>query len=215
MLAKASSAEQGSYEWLKQRIPYVTASNVAAVMAKGGGATRTNYMIKMVCEILSGEPTKGFKSKYMQAGNDNEPVARQIYEAITGEAVNEQPFFYIEEEGLGASVDGDVGEDGTIEIKNVIPAEQVKFITTGKIKPEYIKQIQTGLYVREKKWCDFVSVSLGDEEHGELPDEYKVKIKRVFRDEDMILEIRKEVSFFHRDLKKLIETLKEKTNVNG
>lgn len=192
------------------RIPYVTASNVAKVMAKGSGATRQNYMVKMLCEILSGQPTKGFKSKYMQAGNDNEPMAREIYEKITGYTVRESGFWYIEEEGLGGSVDGDVVEDddGIIEIKNVIPAEQVRLLTTGKIKGEYLKQIQTNLHVRSKKWCDYIQVSLGDEENGELPDEYKVKIIRVYRDEVMIQQIRKEVAFFHHDLKKLMVQLK-------
>lgn len=209
MIAKASPYQQGTHEWLVERIPYVTASNVADVMAKGSGATRTNYMVKMLCEILSGEPTVGFKSKYMQDGNDNEPVARELYQQVSGNTIQEVGFYFIEDEKLGASSDGDIVEDsdGIIEIKNVIPAEQVRFITTGKIKGEYIKQIQTNLYVREKKWCDYVSVSLGDEEHGELPDRLKVKIQRVIRDEDMILQIRKEVAFFHHDLNELIKKL--------
>lgn len=207
MLAKISSAEQGTQEWLKYRIGYVTASNVALVMAKGAGATRQNYMVKMMCEILSGEPTVGFKSKYMQAGNDNEPIARQIYQEITGREVVQVGFAYIEVEKLGASVDGDVETDGLWECKNVIPAEQIRLLTTGKIKDAYIKQMQTQMYVREKQWCDFQSTSLGDADNGELPDKYKVKIIRVKRDDDMILKIRKEVAFFHRDLQELIKKL--------
>jgi len=209
MLAKISNYEQGTEEWLKDRIPYVTASNISAVMAKGSGVTRQNYMVKKICEILSGEPVKGYKSKYMQDGNDNEPVARELYTAITGNKVKELPFYYIEDEKLGASSDGEVDQDGIIEIKNVIPAEQVRFLTTGKIKSEYIKQMQTQMYVLEKKWCDFTQVSLGDEENGELPNKYKVKIVRVERDEDMILLIRKEVAFFHRDMNELMNKLTE------
>ncbi len=207
MLAKISEHEQGTYEWLKERIPFVTASNVALVMAKGAGATRQNYMVRMMCEILSGEPTVGFKSKYMQTGNDNEPIARQIYQEITGREVVQVGFAYIEDERIGASVDGDVGTDGLLEIKNVIPAEQVRLLTTGKIKDAYIKQMQTQMYVREKRWCDFISVSLGDPENGELPDRYKVKIVRVLRDDEAINRIRREVAFFHHDLRELIEKL--------
>jgi exodeoxyribonuclease (lambda-induced) len=212
MIAKASNAEQGSYEWLKSRIGYVTASDVAAVMAKGSGATRQNYMVKMLCEMLSGEPTKGYKSKNMQDGNDNEPVARSIYEKITGNSVKQLGFYYIEDERIGASTDGEVDDDGIIEIKSVIPAEQVRLLTTGKIKDAYIKQMQTQMYVLEKQWCDFTSVSLGDEENGELPNRYKVKIIRVARDEDMILRIRKEVAFFHYDLQELIKKLEGQSN---
>lgn len=209
MLAKELSHQQGSREWLVARIPYVTASNISKVMAKGSGATRTNYMVKMICEILSGEPTKEFKSKYMQDGNDNEPIAREIYQNITGFTIKQSGFWYIENEKLGGSVDGEPEEDtsGIIEIKNVIPAEQIRLLTTGKIKGEYLKQINTNLYIREKQWCDFVSVSLGDEENGELPDKYKVKIIRVFRDETLIQLIRKEVAVFHQDLRQVISKL--------
>lgn len=207
MLAQASKYEQGTYEWLKERIPFVTASCISDVMTKGQGKTRNTYMVKKVCEILSGEPTKGFKSKYMQAGNDNEETARQLYAAITGTEVKQMPFYFIKEESLGASSDGEVSQDGIIEIKNVVPSEQIDFILTGKIKDGYVKQMQAQMYVLEKKWCDFVSVSLGDEEHGELPDKYKVKIKRVMRDDDLILSIRKEVSFFNADLKQMIDKL--------
>lgn len=207
MLARSSEYEQGTYEWLKDRIGYVTASNIALVMAKGAGATRQNYMVKMMCEIMSGEPTTGFKSRYMQAGNDNEPIARDLYREITGLEVTQVGFYYIEDEKLGASVDGDVEADGLLEIKNVIPAEQIRLLTTGKIKDAYIKQMQTQMYVREKQWCDFESASLGDEENGELPDKFKVKIIRVMRDDDMIMRIRKEVAFFHRDLQEMIKKL--------
>lgn len=210
MLAQPSKYEQGSPEWLTDRIPYVTASSISDVMAKGSGATRQNYMVKKMCELLSGKPTVGYKSKYMKDGNEKEPVVRQLYEAITGNTVIQVPFHFIEEEKLGASLDGEIEEepDGCIEIKHVIPAEQIRLLTTGKIKSEYIKQMQTQMYVREKKWCDFVQASLGDEENGELPDEYKVKIIRVYRDETMILEIRKEVKLFHRDLQALMEKLR-------
>lgn len=210
MKALIDNSEQGTEEWLKARIPYVTASNISDVMAGGSGATRTNYLVRKVCEILSGEPTKGFKSRYMQDGNDREQDARHIYELITGTKVNEVGFYYLEDEKLGASSDGEVvGTSGIVEIKNVIPAEQVRILTTGKIKTGYIQQMQTQMYVMEKDWCDFVSQSLGDDEHGELPDKFKVKIIRVFRDEDMIREIRKHVAFFHHDLSKLLSTLEE------
>lgn len=210
MKALVDNSEQGSEEWLRARISYVTASNIGAVMAAGSGATRNNYMIKVLCEILSGEPTKGFKSKYMQDGNDREDSARQVYELITGTKVNKVGFYYLDNEKLGASSDGEiVGTDGIVEIKNVIPAEQIRLLTTGKIKPDYIKQMQTQMYVMDKKWCDFMSQSLGDEDNGELPDKYKVKIIRVERDDDMILDIRKHVAFFHHDLSKLLLKLEE------
>ena len=187
------------------RIPYVTASDVAKVMAGGSGATRRNYLTRKLCENLSGTPTKTFKSAKMQDGNDREATARTIYEKIRNCTIKQLPLAYLEDERLGASTDGEVNADGLIEIKNVMSSEQIDLWTTGKIKDVYVKQMQTQMYVLDKQWCDFVSVALGDEESGELPNHLKVKIIRVNRDEDMILRIRKEVAFFHHDLTKLIE----------
>lgn len=207
MKAKFCQAEQGTEEWLIERIPFVTASNVADVMAKGKGVSRANYLSRKFCEMATGRPTKTFKSAKMQDGNDREQTAREIYEQIKGCIVIQRPFAYLADEGLGASVDGDVDEDGLAEFKNVMSSEQIHLLTTGKIKDRYIKQMQTQMYVRDKKWCDFVSVALGDDESGELPDNLKVKIIRVFRDEEMILRIRKEVAFFHHDLRELRKKL--------
>lgn len=208
MQAIVSTSEQGSDEWLAERIPYVTASNVAKVMAKGAGTTRQNYLVQKACEILSGKPVPGFKSKHMQNGNDNERAGRELYQLITGNSVEQSGFAYLPDEKLGASVDGQVSDDGLWEHKFVIPPEQVRFITTGKIKPEYMKQIQTQLYVRDRQWCDFQQTSFGDDEYGYLPEKHQVKIVRVYRDEVMILEIRKEVAFFHRDLLKMLDKLR-------
>lgn len=213
MKAKFATAEQGTAEWLVERIPYVTASNVADVMAKGKGASRANYLSRKFCEAVTGRPTKTYKSAKMQDGNDREQTAREIYEQIKKCSVKQMPFAYLEDEGLGASVDGDVDEDGLVEVKNVMSSEQIALLSSKdangnyKIKDRYVKQIQTQLYVREKLWCDFMSVALGDEESGELPDSLKVKIIRVYRDEELILRIRKEVAFFHHDLQQLRKKL--------
>lgn len=212
MKAQLTRAPQGSEEWLVERIPYVTASDVAKVMAGGNGITRHNYMVKKLCEILSGKPLPGYKSKHMQDGNDREQSARDLYSLITDTPVSILGFAYLPDERLGASTDGLVEDNGLWECKNVIAPEQVSFIDSGKIKPEYIKQMQTQMYVLEKEWCDFQSTCFGDDEYGYLPEKYQVKIQRVYRDEDMILTIRKEVAFFWHDLDKLLAKFREKSS---
>lgn len=208
MQAIISSNEPDSYEWLVERIPYVTASAVADVMAKGKGASRRNYMSRKLCELVTGVPTKTYKSQKMQDGNAREETARKLYVQITGNEVVKRPFAYMESERLGASIDGEVvGTDGLAEFKNVMSSEQIDLFATGKIKDRYVKQAQTQLYVWEKSWVDFTSVALGDEESGELPDHLKVKIIRVYRDEILIQQIRKEVAFFWHDLEELRKKL--------
>ena len=207
---KIDDSEQGTEGWFKARIGHVSASNMADVMAKGKGITRMKYMVKMLCEIMSGKPApQGFKSKHMQSGNDNEHKARMLYMAVTGNQVRQVGFYYLEEEKLGASSDGEViGTDGAIEIKNVLPTQQVDLIMTKVIDSGYIKQIQTQMYVMNKLWVDYVSTCFGNEEDGELPDKHKIVIIRVYRDEDMIALIRKETAMFHIELKKLIEKMR-------
>lgn len=207
-------SEQGSLEWLVARIGYVTASNVAKVMAGGKGVSRYNYLVKTLCEILNNKPTPSFRNGYMADGNDREDFARGLYEKVTGTKVTQTGFWYIPEEKLGASTDGLVeNSKGMIEIKNVTATEQIELLTkkkmdgSRKIKSNYMKQMQTQMYVYNKEWCDFVSQSLGSEEHGELPNEYKLEIVRVNRDEAMIEEIRRAVAKFHTDLRTLKKTL--------
>lgn len=210
MKALVSNAEQGTDEWKVDRIGFVTASCTDAVMAKGQGKSRETYLTKTVCEMLTGKPIKGYKSAYMQNGNDLEDTGRQLYEAIQETVVEQVGFYYLPDEKIGASTDGLVGEDGMIEIKNVLPSEQIRLIRLGTISGKYMKQMQTNLYVHDRQWCDYVSVSLGDDNEGELPDKFKVKIIRVERDEAMINEIRSSVVEFHKDVQKIIEILKEK-----
>lgn len=214
MKALVDNSEQGTVEWLKVRIPYVTASNVADVMAKGQGVTRKNYMVRKLCESLTGQPAVGYKSRFMQNGNDNEPLARRVYEMLRKVEVEQTGFWYLPDEKLGASTDGIVNRDGLIEIKNVIPAEHTRLLTGGKIKDCYIKQMQTQMYVLDRQWVDFISQCLGDEEYGELPDEYKYHIIRVERDDDIIEQIRSEVAKFHTELEELKAKLIASKGVN-
>lgn len=203
-------SEQGSHEWKVARIPYITASDMHKVMAKGKGVTRNNYMVRKLCEQLNGTPTPTFKTSYMQDGNDREYIARDIYQQVTENKVIERGFCYIPELGIGASIDGDVVDtDGIIEIKNLVATEMIELITKKKIKTEYIKQMQTQMFVLDKKWCDFIGQSLGSEEHGELPDEYKFHIVRVKRDETMIKEILAESKKFQEELNKLRKELEK------
>jgi len=57
--------------------------------------------------------------------------------------------------------DGLVGKDGLIEIKSRIQKHQIKTIIDDEVPLEYMLQIQTGLIVSERKWCDFISYSNG------------------------------------------------------
>jgi predicted phage-related endonuclease len=62
---------------------------------------------------------------------------------------------------VGYSPDGLVGDDGLIEIKSRRQKYQLETIASQKMPDDYTIQVQTGLLVSGRKWCDFVSYSGG------------------------------------------------------
>lgn len=66
---------------------------------------------------------------------------------------------------LGYSPDGFVGQDGLIEAKSRRQKFQIETlvdnVSMDEIPLEFMVQIQTGLLVTERDWCDFISYSAG------------------------------------------------------
>lgn len=195
--------KQGTDEWHNARLGKVTASKLSAVMAKtksGYSATRTNYMMELICQTLSGQREEGYTNAAMQRGNDLEPVARGAYEADKGVFVDEVGLvIHPVESGFGASPDGLVGKDGLLEIKCPNTATHVEFLKNGKPKREYILQMHGQMLCTGRKWCDFVSYD--DRLKG-----LEYRCVRVEFDEELGNEIIKEVTSFLCDMEKeLIE----------
>jgi len=57
---------------------------------------------------------------------------------------------------VGCSPDGLVGDDGMLEIKTRLPHLMIDLFETGEPPTEYRAQIQGGLWVCERQWCDLV-----------------------------------------------------------
>jgi hypothetical protein len=99
------------------------------------------------------------------------------------------------------SPDGLVGDDGMIEIKSVIPSVQCETILSGKVPAAYRKQIQWGLHICQRKWCDFVSYS-------PLITDHPLFIVRVERDEKLIAELAEGADKFIDEMLELVEKIK-------
>ena len=179
--------EQRSPEWFAQRCGRLTASRVADMMArtqKGWGASRANYAAQLVAERLTGTVESGFTSAAMQHGIDTEAEARAAYEFIEGVTVTEAPFvFHPRIMWAGASPDGFVGDKGLIEIKCPNAATHIATLRGDAIPDKYIKQMQWQMACTETEWCDFASYD------PRMPDEMKLRVRRVMRDDDLIAEI--------------------------
>lgn len=161
--------EQGSAEWLQERLGHVTASRIADVMAtikSGEASSRKNYRAELVAQRLTGTVEQGYTNEAMQWGTDNEPLARAEYEIRTGVFVDQVGF--IKHPSIlwsGASPDGLVGESGLIEIKCPNTATHIDTLLSQSIPSKYEKQMLWQIACTGREWCDFVSYDPRMPEH--------------------------------------------------
>ena len=158
--------EQNTPEWFALRCGVVTASVVEALLTSklkiaDNDTVRTMaYEFAAQKEMNHVEPS--FQTYQMQRGHLEEELARDVYNDHY--ATVDQCGFVTNDKGgmvVGYSPDGLVGDNGLIEIKSRIQKHQVKTIVNQEVPAEYMIQMQTGLYVTERPWCDFVSYSNG------------------------------------------------------
>lgn len=191
--------QQGTDEWLAQRLGKVTASRIADVMARtktGYGASRANYMSDLLVERLNGQPTEGFTNAAMQWGTEQEPHARAEYEFITLHDVEQVAFIDHPTIAMtGASPDGLVGTDGLIEIKCPNSKAHIEFLETSAVPDRYLKQMHWQMICTGRVWCDFVSY----DPRITVP-EMRIAIKRVPIDHSLAAEITAEVTQFLDEL---------------
>jgi len=158
--------EQGSDEWNAARRGMVTASVVGQLLTSSGtvahNETSRALTNLLVAERITGYTDPTYVSADMERGNYDEPLARDHYSENI-EPVTQVGFMVRDEFGfkLGFSPDGLVGDDGLIEIKSRRQKKHLETILTDKVPTENMAQIQCGLLVSRRKWCDYCSWSGG------------------------------------------------------
>jgi putative phage-type endonuclease len=197
-LRKSQMAEQGTDEWLAERVGKVTASRIGDLMAKtksGPGAARKNYMAELLTERLTGQPKEGFTSTAMQWGTEQEPRARAMYSFLTENDVVETGFVpHPDILMTGASPDGLVGDNGLVEIKCPNTATHIETLRGASIDGKYIKQMHWQMVCCKRDWCDFVSFD------PRLPEPMQLHVQRVERDDKLADEITQAVEQFLTEL---------------
>lgn len=155
--------EQRSPEWYDVRRGIVTASTVGRLLTPTlkvvDNLTARALTSLLVAERITGYTEPTFTSDDMWRGVLDEPVARDAYAAWWDVPVAEVGFMVREINGhrLGFSPDGLVGEEGCIEIKSRLQKNQLDTVLSGDMPPEHMAQVQAGLLVSDRKWCDYVS----------------------------------------------------------
>ena len=156
--------EQGTPEWLAARCGIVTASVVGQLITPKTVKPASNDYSRaltatLVAERITGHVEPIHESADMLRGTLSEPFARDAYAEEQGVSV-EQVGFMVRQYGhgaLGFSPDGLVGEDGIIEIKSPRQKKHLSTVLADEAPLEHMAQIQAGLLVSGREWCDFIS----------------------------------------------------------
>ena len=177
--------EQGSAEWLEFRKNKIMASEAPIIM----GVSPWSTVKKLWEEKLDLKETQA-SNRYMQRGNELEPVARQVYESLTNTEVS--PVVVVSEKypWMGASLDG-LSACGTRVVEIKCPGKKDHDIAaSGKIPEKYYPQLQHQLAVLSVDSIDYFSFN--EESH------YLVTVQR---DDDYIKEmIKREQEFYNKML---------------
>lgn len=194
---------QGTQAWLDLRAGIPTASRFDSIMTPGKKKSDSagKYMDHLLAERILGRPIEGFKSKYMDLGNEYESRAVASYELANDCETEKVGFVTIDDGKIGCSPDRFIVDcsDGMLEAKAPSPAVHVSYLmaSTGASK-EYKVQLQGELWTCERDWVDIISYSPG------FPD----AVFRTYRDEEFITELAAHVRAFSGRLEEFAEDFK-------
>lgn len=198
---------QRSAAWLYERCGYVTASRFNDVIAKTKAgkptADREKYLMELVIERITGQPSDHFSSAAMMWGTDQEQHSRMDYESRTGAIVEEAGFIkHPTVPMVGGSPDGLVGEDGGWESKSPYnSAVHLQTILAGAMPEEHRAQVQGLMWITDRQWWDFQSYD------PRLPEPLCRFVQRVERDENYINNLAAEVAAFNLQVDALVQRL--------
>lgn len=194
--------EQGTEQWLKERLGVPSASNFHQIIDSKGkrSKSRKTYMYKLASDAVMGEVVQGYKNNYMEEGNEREDESRGYYEFTNNVKVEQVGFCYKDDKKLfGCSPDGLINKDGGFETKNKMPHLQAKYLDNPKyLLTEYHRQVMGCLLVTGREWWDLVSYCRG----------MKQVVLRVERDEDFIKILHEELLAFSEELNELINKIR-------
>lgn len=215
---------QGSGDWLRARVGACTASRFADARAKykvntkngrvgdpSGDAVKYAWLIAM--ETIAGEPLdETFVTYAMNRGRELEPRARAVYEARTGAFVDEVSLILTDDGRFGYSADGFRDDDGLIEIKCPMACDKLGQVwahpETAHL--EYIDQINGGLWITGRKYCDLVVYC-----PWLAPVRKDLFVKRIYRNDDAINELEADLVQFMTMVDRFIAILRTPTKMSG
>jgi putative phage-type endonuclease len=192
--------EQGSDKWHALRRGVITASTISKLITGSGkpanNDTSRTQLLQLLAERITGETDASFYGDDMARGHLLEPLARDIY-AQHRAPVQECGFVTADFDGtvIGYSPDGLVGDQGLIEIKSPRQKHHLRSLLSDDVPAEYVPQVQTGLAVTGRHWCDYISYAPG------LP----LFVRRCERDDVVIAQLITAAQAAEAELRMLME----------
>jgi putative phage-type endonuclease len=162
MITYHTDLVQGSEEWLAARRGMLTASEMKLILTPtlkaASNDKERSHLFELMAQRITGYVEPHYISEDMLRGQADEITARALYSERY--ALVEQVGFVTNDRWgfrLGYSPDGLVAKDGLIEIKSRSQKYQIETILNNTMPADYAMQVQTGLLVTERRWCDFIS----------------------------------------------------------
>ena len=207
MIEIFNTIEQGTPEWFQVRSGWPTASCFDKVQAKGRGGeeskTRNGYLYQLADEQIYQDVVEDYTNANMERGKAWEDEARDIYALSTDVLPERVGFVKNHKLRAGCSPDSLIGKKGMLEIKTSFPRLWVPHLIKGTYPPEHTPQIQGGLWVTGRQWCDLVIYWPRRQPY----------ITRIKRDEAYIAELAKAVATFNTELDAIVAAMRTRLNL--
>ena len=149
MSSRPKNELQADPQTAPERIGNFTASVLHSAIKKGASGKynkigRQTLLDIKGAELDTGVIEDGGQSKWMKDGEDNEPIAKEIWQELTGRKIlDKMPYVHPDIPFFAASPDGVLEDDPSclVEIKSPKAKVHRRTIRTGQIKEEYITQM--------------------------------------------------------------------------
>ena len=197
---KFYNIDQNSEEWDGLRSGKFTASTFSDLFMKKETSGYQKAIIKVAYERVTGESEESFNNKWMQRGHEKEPFARENYELLTFNQL-ENGGFYEYSDFVGASPDAKIiGLNGGCEFK--CPSFQVynEYLETKRVPKSYYWQIHGQLLCTGWDFIDYMPYS---------SPKLKQILIRVERDDKVLEELKTKLNECIEEVKILIERIKQ------
>lgn len=197
---KFYNIDQNSEEWDSLRLGKFTASTFSDLFMDKKTAGYQKAIIKVAYERVTGESEESYNNKWMQRGHEKEPFARENYELLTFNQL-ENGGFYEYSDFVGASPDAKIiGQNGGCEFK--CPSFQVynEYLETKKIPKSYYWQIHGQLLCTGWDFIDYMPYS---------SPKLKQILIRVERDDKVLELLKSKLNECIEEVKILVERIKQ------